>query len=110
MKATPAALTIAALVAGCAFNPRMNYDDLNTFKIDCSKKYEQIAFLESQLPTQNERFGAALTRGLITELPAHFRGEKSEHSRLVDGDYGFVIRFQISALERHCPDARVVRQ
>jgi len=107
---TIAALGIVALTAGCAFNPRMSYDELNTFKIDCSKKYEQMDFLRSQMPTQNERLGAALTRGLLTELPAHFRGEKSEHSRLVDGDYGFIIRAQISSLERNCPDARVVRQ
>jgi len=110
MKIILSALTIVAMTAGCAFNPRMSYDELNTFNIDCSKKYEQIDFLRSQLPTQNERLGAALTRSLLTELPAHFRGEKSEHSRLINDDYGFIVRAQIGTLERHCPDARAVRQ
>ena len=105
------AITVVAALTGCAANPmlgqRMSYQDLNTFQIDCSKKYEQIAFLQSQMPTQNQRWLGALTMGAFTtELPAHFRGEKSENARLVSDDYGFVIRAQISDLERHCPDAQ----
>lgn len=108
-----AAFTVVAALTGCAANPmlgqRMSYDDLNTFQIDCSKKYEQIAFLQSQMPTQNQRIAGLFTMGTFTtELPAHFRGEKSENARLVGDDYGAIIRAQISTLERHCPDARPI--
>ena len=106
------AIAVIAALSGCAttnslLGQRMSYQDLNTFQIDCTKKYEQIAFLQAQMPTQNQRFAALFTMSpLLTELPAHFRGEVTENRRLVDGDYGFVIRSLISSLERHCPDSQ----
>jgi hypothetical protein len=105
-----AALIVTVLSAGCATNPRLAFDDLNTFRIDCAKKYEQMAFLESQMPTPNERMVAALTRNLIGEFRAALDGKPSEQSRILNREYDAVIKVSLYQLQSYCPDARDTRQ
>jgi len=110
MKEIIPALSVALLVAACATNPRMDFDDLNTFRIDCARKYEQIALLESQMPTPNERMVAALTRNVVSEFWAHVAGKPSEQTRIINREYDAVIRVSIHQLRSQCPDARDTRQ
>ena len=57
-------VTLAILCnAGCAVTQRtpMGFQDLNHFKINCKKKAEQIAFLQSQRPTPDEKLLAGFS-------------------------------------------------
>lgn len=57
---------IASLSSGCASGPPVNRipmaaEDLNYFRIDCSRKEEQIRMLQSMRQTGDERLAANFT-------------------------------------------------
>ena len=57
-------VTLAILFnAGCASVQQtpMGFQDLNHFKINCKKKAEQIAFLQSMRPTNDEKLFAGFS-------------------------------------------------
>lgn len=59
---------IASLLSGCATQPDveripMTRQDLNYFRVDCSRKEEQIAMLQSMRMTNEEQFEAKLRLG-----------------------------------------------
>lgn len=57
-------VTLAILLnAGCATTQQtpMGFVDLNHFQIDCRKKAEQMAFLQSMRPTRDEKLLAGLS-------------------------------------------------
>ena len=50
-------LALLALVGitGCTTTSHMNVVDLNYYQIDCNRREEQMAFLQRQMPTRNDR-------------------------------------------------------
>jgi hypothetical protein len=55
----------ASLFSGCAMQPApnripMSTMDLNYYRIDCSRKQEQIEFLQSQRISRDEQFAARM--------------------------------------------------
>lgn len=49
------------LLASCADPHRMGADDLRYYKINCAQKNEQLAFLETQLVSNDERTLTAMS-------------------------------------------------
>jgi hypothetical protein len=102
-----AAIT-STLLTGCAgFNmgpPRMAIEDLRTMKIDCANKEAQIRFLESQIPTSNQRMAAAFEINGLTEFLSALKGQKSEQAKLLGREYEASAKLLIWQLETHCPN------
>lgn len=101
-------LALLALVgaAGCTTTSHMNVVDLNYYQIDCNRREEQMAFLQRQMPTRNDRLingfrmtsvtGVAMsaTDGTFYEERATFDRRQEAIARL--------IMYQIQA---YCPPA-----
>lgn len=99
MKKVVVSLTLAVLVTGCATTKRMDFQDLNRYKIDCANKEAQIRFLESQLSTPNERVVAKLTGGLLSVLD----GTYHEKERIVNRSYDAIARGLLWDIRTYCP-------
>jgi hypothetical protein len=63
------AIAATLLNAGCATNTAphraMNWQDLEWFVVDCSRKAEQIAMLQAMRPTNDEKMFARLNNELF---------------------------------------------
>ena len=58
-------VTVAIFCSGCSTTSRqMSYADINYFRIDCSKRDEQIKMLQSMQSTRDDR-GAAKVRNIL---------------------------------------------
>lgn len=59
-------VTLAILSSGCSTVQRtpMAYEDLNYFQVDCRRKAEQIAMLQSMRATRDEKFYARMNNFL----------------------------------------------
>jgi hypothetical protein len=99
MKAVALVVTLATLVSGCATTKRMDFQDLNYYKIDCANKEAQIRFLETQLSTPNERVVAKFTGGLLSVLD----GTYHEKERIVNRSYDAVARGLLWDIRTYCP-------
>ena len=55
MKLLIAIGSLVLLTTGCTTTARMDFQGLNHFRIDCSKKQEQLDFLRSQWPSETEQ-------------------------------------------------------
>jgi hypothetical protein len=64
-------------LAGCTTTARMSRHDIDNIRIDCTKKQEQLDFLRSQWPSDNER----IVNGLMLTSAAGFV------SSVADGTY-----------------------
>ncbi|CAB4133481.1 hypothetical protein UFOVP257_214 [uncultured Caudovirales phage] len=93
------------LLAGCTTTARMSRQDLVNFRIDCSKKQEQIDFLMSQWPSDNDRIlnGLMLTSssGFIATVAD---GTYQERKDLNDGRYTTQLRLMIRDIQTSCPN------
>jgi hypothetical protein len=97
------ACAAATLLTGCATSvQRMDIDDLNHMKPDCANKEAQIKFLESQIPTQNERMAAVFTTNIISEFAAALKGKKSEETLIMDRSYDSAAKGLIWYLRTNC--------
>jgi hypothetical protein len=65
------------MMSGCTTAAKMNVADLNYFQIDCNRRDEQLAFLQRQMTSSNER----LVNGLRMTSPIGVVGS------IIDGTY-----------------------
>jgi hypothetical protein len=104
-------VVLSVFVCGCAMQqPRMNLQDLQSYKIDCANKYAQIEFLQSQLPSQDEKMIAVLTDSGLAEFWAAIHGETTEARKFEQYQYEAAIKDKIWNLKTHCADAVDLRQ
>lgn len=97
-------IPLIALLAGCTTTARMDFQSINQFRVNCAKKYEQLEFLQSQWPSQNDR----LINGLMITSSVGFvssvaDGTYEERRHLNDGRYTAVLRLLIDQVKQ-CPD------
>jgi hypothetical protein len=98
------ALSIACLVAvtGCASIapysadtiPRMSYDDLNSFRLDCNIKEQQYMILQAQLTTSGDR---------ILAIFGAVAGDETSQ-KIVDRSYDAAAQQLMYQLGSYCPN------
>lgn len=97
-------ILLSVLLAGCTTTARMDLQGINQFRVNCAKKYEQLEFLQSQWPSQNERIVNGLmissTFGFVSTVAD---GTYEERRHLNDGRYTSALRLLIDQV-RQCPD------
>ena len=96
-------LAAAVLSTACTTPVRMDYNGLNTFKINCDKKEEQMAFLQSQLPTERE----AITNYFIISnwsgfFASNADGTYNDRQKLFNNYHTAVIKANINQLRQQC--------
>jgi hypothetical protein len=98
-------ILLSLLAAGCTTTARMNYADVDHFTIDCSKKREQLEFLNTQWPSDKDRlinaFTISSTGGYIL---SNADGTYKERRKLNDGYYTNSLRILIYQIESTCPN------
>lgn len=100
------ALIVLSLIVltGCSTTSRMNVEDLNHFKIDCSKREEQLTFLRRQMPTRDDRYVSAMRAtspmGVITTIAD---GTYYEDQAMYKRRQESIVRDFIRTIEHYCP-------
>jgi hypothetical protein len=99
-------VTIASLCSGCAATDvnrvPMSAHDLNYFKIDCSKKEQQIAMLQSMRQSSDEQFGSQVAN--MAQFWTAFTDPAGYQRRLDvgSGNVNKQINYNLQHL-RYCP-------
>ena len=95
MKPVILAAVCAAMLSGCATTQRMDFQDLNNYKVDCANKEAQIRFLESQLTTRDDQWKALFSLGNLTNDP--------QIRHVKDRSYNAVARTILWDIRTYCP-------
>lgn len=104
MKALVALSLIA--VAGCTTTSRMDIADLDHFRIDCSRKEEQLAFLNRQFPGQSDRYvNAFRVTSVVGTAASMYDGTYNEERALYENKHAAVARLLIFQIHSNCPTA-----
>ena len=93
-------MLFVSLCSGCASPYRAPIDpiDLIHFKPDCSRKQEQMAFLNQIKPTANEEFFARNEMRLFGSL-----SKDHEYKRMLsDGSIEYLVNQNIILLKQEC--------
>lgn len=98
--------TIVVLCSGCAINadpqrvPMSQHDLNHNFQVDCSKKHQQVAMLQSMRQSLDEQFAAKMRLSL---LPWHAITKPDEYDSNMDiRTANRYINFHLNQL-RYCP-------
>ena len=100
-------LAICGIVslAGCTTTSRMDVEDLNYFRVDCSKKYDQLAFLEKQIPGRDERFVNSMRMtSPIGAVVSVVNGTYYEDHAMFNDRQQNIAKTLIYQIRSHCPD------
>ena len=94
----------AVFLTGCTTASRMDVEDLNYFRVDCSKRDEQLAFLERQIPSRNERYinGMRMTSP-VGALVSVVDGTYYENRAMFNDRQQDIARTLIYQIKSHCP-------
>lgn len=104
MKALIALSLIA--VAGCTTTSRMDIADLDHFRIDCSRREEQLAFLERQFPGQGDRMiNAFRVTSVVGTAASMYDGTYHEERALYENKHAAVARLLIFQIKSNCYSA-----
>ena len=104
MKRLVALSLLAVSITGCSTTARMDVTDLNHYRIDCSRRDEQLAFLKGHMPNQTER----ITNGMRMTSPVGFvqtiaDGTFHEERAMFDRRQQAIARMIIGEIESNCP-------
>lgn len=91
------------LVTGCTTTSKMNIVDLNHYKIDCARKEEQLAFLQRQFPSEQDRWTNAfrMTSVVGTAMSVN-DGTYLEERATFDNRQQAVARYLIYQIRNNC--------
>jgi hypothetical protein len=82
----------------------MSYQDLSTFKVDCSRRDEQYQFLESQKYSQLERlkvaFGMTSILGIVSNA---YNGTTQDSSDTLNFKHEAMIKHAQREIRQQCP-------
>jgi hypothetical protein len=99
-------LTICALgsLIGCTTTVTMPINDLNNYHVNCNDRYNQLAFLHSQIPTRNDRLTNALQMtsplGLVHSA---YDGTYQDQRAVYDRKQSAYALYWIRMIEQSCP-------
>ena len=95
------------VMSGCSTTQNMSMNDLDYFKPDCTRRDEQMRWLASQMPTQNEyMINRMTTTSLEGVLWTKADGTYEQKQAIASGRYPMVIQAHMDYLRRHCPTPR----
>jgi hypothetical protein len=104
-KSAPASgicVTLAILCSAASAAPAVDFTDLDYFQIDCSRRTEQIAFLQSLRSTADDRLLARAANALMPwrmfTNPAVYNNNAAQGSSRTD----WVINQKLMALRDDC--------
>jgi len=96
-------LPIIFIVSGCTTTAHMDRVTLNSMRIDCSKKQEQIDFLRSQLPSATDNLINGLmirsSGGIINSMYDGTYNDRVDQDR---GGMSNAVRLQIYNIQKTC--------
>ena len=97
--------SLVLLTTGCTTTARMDFQGLNQFRIDCSKKQEQLDFLRSQWPSETEQLinGMMITSS-VGYIASNADGTYRDRVYMDRGAYTSVLRKLIYDVKRTCPN------
>ena len=94
---------ITVVLAGCTTTARMNRHEIDAITIDCTKKQQQLDFLRSQWPSNNERIINGLmissTVGFINSVAD---GTYQDRRDWNDGGLTNSLRIKIDQIKSVC--------
>ena len=89
--------------AGCTTTATMDRQTMNSMRINCDKKQEQIDFIQSQEPSLRDRW---VNTSIITSwfgfLSANQDGTYNHRMEIDDGSVSNAIRIQTYMIEKAC--------
>lgn len=93
-------------VAGCTTTSQMNVVDLNYYQIDCARREEQLAFLQRQMPTRQDRLvnGLRMT-SVVGNVVSATDGTYYEERATFDRRQEAIARLIIYQIQAYCPPA-----
>jgi hypothetical protein len=98
------AILATVLLVGCSTTKRMSTEDLRYFKPDCSRKEEQLRWLNAQMPSRNEaQLSALAVTSVFGTVATVANGTYHEHRAVYDRRSQAMIRSYIKELETWCP-------
>lgn len=80
----------------------MSFQDLNHYQIDCSRKFDQIAVLQSMRPTRDDRMFARLSKMVQPWKVVTDPLSNSENEAIGTGRTEWLINQKLIALHRDC--------
>jgi hypothetical protein len=91
------------LVSGCTTTAHMDRATLNSMRIDCAKKQEQIDFLRSQMPSPKDQLiNGLMIRGTVGTMAAINDGTYLDRVDQDNGGLSNAIRLQIYNIQKQC--------
>jgi len=98
------ALVFALALVGCSTTNRMATEDLRHFKPDCSRKAEQLRWLNAQMPSRGEaQLSSMMVTSFYGTISSAVNGTYDEHRAVYDRRTQAMIRSYIKELETWCP-------
>lgn len=99
------AIIAISFVSGCAtptMNQPMSYHDLEYFQIDCSRKEEQIRFLQSLRTNRDDRLWA-WAENYVMSWDQYLRpGTYDERRSIASGRTNWLINQNLMMISRNC--------
>ncbi len=100
----PLLISSLLLLTACSTPAKMDIVDLNYYQIDCNRREEQLAFLQRQMTTSNERLvnGLRMTSPLAVAgsiLSGTYEQERATYDRRNDA----AARLLIHQINSYCP-------
>lgn len=96
-------LPLIVVLSGCTTTAHMDRVTLNSMRIDCAKKQEQIDFLRSQLPSERDHvvngFMIRSTLGILSSIKDGTYKDRMDQD---DGGMSNAIRLQIYNIQKQC--------
>lgn len=80
----------------------MSFQELNYFQIDCTRKAEQVAMLQSMRPTRDDRFFAKISTMIQPWKAVTDPIGRSESQAIGTGRTEWMINQKIIALQKNC--------
>ena len=89
----------------CTTTPtRMSFQDLSTFRVDCSRRDEQYQFLESQKYTVNDRLKLAFqTTSILGIVSNAYNGTTQDSADAIDMKHEAMIKHAQREIRQQCP-------
>ena len=100
------AISALAVLSGCSTTTPANMDvvDLNYYRIDCSRQEEQLAFLQRQIPTRQDRLNNGLRMTSVAgSVQSVVEGTYTENRATFDQRQQAIADNLIVSIRRHCP-------
>jgi len=102
MKLILAVLSMA--LVGCSTTQQMAMNDLDYFKPDCKRRDEQLRWLASQMPSQQDYMANRAAVGSLEGwVITTWDGTYEQRNAIASGRYQMVVLAHMDYLKRHCP-------